>query len=325
MANLVTTYLGMQLRNPIIVSSSGLTNSVEKIKNLEKNGAGAVVLKSLFEEQINYESGHLTISADNPEAADYLSVYTKENAVNEYLALISEAKKAVSIPVIASINCTSASEWTNFAGKIQEAGADALELNIYVLPINKNAQTVDYENIYFDIAGKIKKAIDKPVSIKLSSNFSNLLGIINRLSAANVNGVVLFNRFYEPDIDIDNFKIISSEVFSSPSDIRQSLRWIGIVYDKVPKIDLAASTGIHDGKAVIKQILAGAKVTQVCSTIYKNGPQQILNMLNELTAWMDKNGFKTLDQFRGIMSYKNNPNPKSYERSQFMKYFSKVE
>src|SRR3972149_4163400 len=309
MANLETVYLGMELRNPVIISSSGLTNSVEKIKKLEKAGAGAVVLKSLFEEQINYETGRLMLDTDYPEASDYLSVYTRENSIEEYLKLISDAKREVSIPVIASINCISSDEWVDFARKIEEAGADALEINVYVLPTNKNAQTAEYENVYFDLAGKIRKAIDKPVAMKLGNHFTNILAIINRLNAAQINGVVLFNRFYEPDIDIEKMRIVSSEVFSSPSDIRQSLRWIGIVYDKIPKIDLAASTGIHDGNGVIKQLLAGAKVTQICSTIYKNGVGQIGRILQDLNSWMDKHSYENIDEFRGKLSYKSLADP----------------
>ena len=325
MANLETVYLGMELRNPVIISSSGLTNSVEKIKKLEKAGAGAVVLKSLFEEQINYETGRLMLDTDYPEASDYLSVYTRENSIEEYLKLISDAKREVSIPVIASINCISSDEWVDFARKIEEAGADALEINVYVLPTNKNAQTAEYENVYFDLAGKIRKAIDKPVAMKLGNHFTNILAIINRLNAAQINGVVLFNRFYEPDIDIEKMRIVSSEVFSSPSDIRQSLRWIGIVYDKIPKIDLAASTGIHDGNGVIKQLLAGAKVTQICSTIYKNGVGQIGRILQDLNSWMDKHSYENIDEFRGKLSYKSLADPTHYERSQFMKYFSSIQ
>ncbi len=325
MANLETVYLTLQLKNPVIISSSGLTNSVEKIKKLEENGAGAVVLKSLFEEQINYEAGKLMLSSDYPEAADYITMYSKENAINDYLQLISDAKKTISIPVIASINCISSDEWVNFAKKIEEAGADAIELNVFILPTNKNGLAGEYENVYFDLAGRIKRLVDIPVAMKLGNNFTNLPALINRLQATSINGVVLFNRFYEPDIDIDNMKIVSSEVFSSPADIRKSLRWIGIIYDKVPKIDLAASTGIHDGKAVIKQLLAGAKATQICSTIYKNGPVQIKNILDELKSWMDDKGFEDIDQFRGKLSYKSINDPVLYERSQFMKYFSSVQ
>ncbi|MFC2137366.1 dihydroorotate dehydrogenase-like protein [Bacteroidota bacterium] len=325
MANLETVYLTLQLKNPVIVSSSGLTNSVEKIKKLEENGAGAVVLKSLFEEQINYEAGKLMINSDYPEASDYITMYTKDNAVNEYLQLISDAKRAVTIPVIASINCISTDDWIDFASKIEEAGADAIELNVFVLPTNKNAVSGEYENVYFDLAGKIKRVIDIPVAMKLGSNFTNLPALINRLQATGINGVVLFNRFYEPDIDINNMKIVSSEVFSTPSDIRKSLRWIGIIYDKVPKIDLAASTGIHDGNAVIKQLLAGAKVTQICSSIYKKGPEHIKKILRDLEDWMDIKSFENIDQFRGKLSYKSIKDPILYERAQFMKFFSSIQ
>jgi len=325
MINLETVYLSLQLKNPVVISSSGLTNSVEKIKKLEDNGAGAVVLKSLFEEQINYEAGKLMVSSNYPEASDYITMYTKENAVNEYLKLIKDAKRAVSIPVIASINCISTDEWIDFASKIEQAGADALELNVFILPTNKNAVSGEYENVYFDLAGKIKKIVDIPVAMKLGNTFTNLPALVNRLHATGINGVVLFNRFYEPDIDIKNMKIVSSEIFSTPADIRKSLRWIGIIYDKIPKIDLAASTGIHNGEAIIKQLLAGAKVTQICSSIYKNGPEHIKLLLKEIEDWMNNNNYNNIGQFRGKLSYKSIKDPVLYERAQFMKYFSSIQ
>jgi dihydroorotate dehydrogenase (fumarate) len=328
MANLETTYLGLKLRNPIVVSSSGLTGSVEKIKKLEQAGAGAVVLKSLFEEQINYEINNEIESGlgfDYPEAIDYVREYIRENSVASYLQIIKDAKSAVDIPVIASINCFSSDEWVNFAKEIQDAGADAIELNVFRVNINKNCDAEDYEDIYYEIARDVSKVVSIPVAIKLGPYFSNLVHVVDRLSVSGAKGVVLFNRFYEPDLDIHNLKLTSAEVFSSPADLRQSLRWVAIISSKINNVDVAASTGIHDGAAIVKQLLVGARVAQICSTVYKNGPSVITGMVGFLENYMKELNFETIDELRGRMGYKNVKNPVIYERAQFMKYFSNPE
>jgi dihydroorotate dehydrogenase (fumarate) len=322
MVALTTNYLGLNLKSPIIVSSSGLTNSVEKIKRFEELGAGAVVLKSLFEEQINYEAGMLVENGLYPEAHDYITGYSKTNSLEEYLKLIEETKKAVRIPVIASINCMSSNEWVSFARDIEKSGADALELNIFFVASNKERSSDQYENLYNDLIVKVKQVTHIPLSVKIGHHFTNLAGMVNNLYIRGAKGVVLFNRFYEPDIDIENMKLTTSGVFSSPGDIRHSLRWVGIISDKVENIDIAASTGIHDGKAVIKQILAGAKAVQVCSVLYKKGDGHLKVMTLELENWMAKKGYHTLEEFRGLLNYRKIPDPSVYERSQFMKYFS---
>ncbi len=322
MANLSTTYLGLNLKNPVIVSSSGLTNSVDKIIKLEKMGAGAVVLKSLFEEQINYEAGAMVDEISHTEARDYVMNYMKSNSIDEYLRLIEGAKKEVSIPIIASINCMSASEWVSFARNIESAGADALELNVFIFPSDENYASDKYESIYYELIEKIKTETKLPIAIKVGLHFTNLLNLVKNIYYRGANGIVLLNRFYTPDIDIENMKFTSSEVLSLPVDIRQSLRWVGIVSSKIEKIDISASTGVHDEKAVIKQILAGAHTVQVCSVLYKNGIETLQTIVNKLNDWMDKKKYKTLDEIRGKMSYKHIPDPSVYERAQFMKYFS---
>lgn len=325
MINTETTYLGIKLKNPVIVSSSGLSSSIEKIKQIEENGAGAVVLKSLFEEQINYDAGTLAKGTDYPEASDYVHYYIKNNSVENYLKLIRQAKEEVSIPVFASINCTTSDKWMEFATKIEQAGADGLEVNVFILPMDKNAKAEKYENLYFELAENLKKHISIPFAFKLGSHFTNLVGFIERLNAVDVPGVVLFNRFYEPDIDTENLNFTSAEVFSSPSDISRSLRWVGIISSKVEKIDIAASTGVHDGQGVVKQLLAGAEAVQVCSTLYKNGFEQLKNIRTELMDWMQRHSFDTIEEFRGKLSYKKLENPLIYERSQFMRYFSSIQ
>lgn len=322
MVNLKTNYAGLTLRNPIIISSSGLTDTVEKIKKLEESGAGAVVLKSLFEEQIKYETGKFIQTTDYPEAEDYLNYYVRSNNVDQYLTLIENAKKNVSIPVIASINCISSSEWIAFSKKIEAAGADALELNVYFLPVDKNVTSRSFENIYLQLATSVRELIRIPIIVKLGQQFTNLVNLVDQLYYRGISAVVLFNRFYSPDININEQKIISSDVFSNPSDIRHSLRWVAILSHFVNQIDIAASTGNHDGKAVIKQLLAGAKAVQVCSVIYKKGPGHIEEMLSDVKTWMTNNGMNTTEQFIGKMNYGNIKDPAVYERAQFMKYFS---
>lgn len=326
MANLETSYLGLQLKNPLVAASSGLTGSTEKIVELETAGIGAVVLKSIFEEQINHEVTSMLQkdqqNAAYPEAEDYIKNYLRDNTIAKHLELLEETKQAVNIPVIASINCVSSQEWTTFAKDFEQAGADALELNIFYLPTDRNEKPGVVEQLYLDVLKKVKSEVSIPVSVKFGLNHSNIIGMADKLKAHGASGVVMFNRFYEPDINLETLELTSSEVFSTPADIRRSLRWIGLVSSAVPKLEIAASTGIHDGKAVIKQILAGATVAQLCSTLYINGAKAIPAILTEMADFMKKWNFKKIDDFRGRLSYKNIPDPMLYERSQFMKYFS---
>ena len=326
MANLETTYLGLKLKNPLIAASSGLTSSVEKIIKLEKAGIGAVVLKSIFEEQINNEvTSMLAKDQQNmgyPEAEDYIKSYLRENTISEHVKLLSEAKKAVDIPLIASINCVSSDEWTSFAKDFEEAGADAIELNIFYVTTDRNEKPGEVEQLYINVLNKVKAEVSIPVSVKFGIYHSNIIGMADKLNANGASGVVMFNRFYEPDIDLEKLELTSSEVFSSPSDIRRSLRWVGMVSSKVTKLDIAASTGIHDGDAVIKQLLAGAQVAQLCSTLYINGVGIIDDIISDISQFMNKWNFENIEDFRGRLSYRNIPDPMVYERSQFMKYFS---
>jgi dihydroorotate dehydrogenase (fumarate) len=326
MANLETTYLGLKLRNPLVAASSGLTSSVEKIQEMETAGIGAVVLKSIFEEQINNEVTSLLLKDSQntgyPEAGDYIKGYLRDNTITKHLELLKEAKKAVDVPVIASINCVSAEEWTTFAKDFQEAGADALELNIFYVPTDRAERPGMAEQLYLDVLKKVKMQVSIPVAVKFGIHHSNIVGMADKLMAHGADSIVMFNRFYEPDIDLEKLELTASEVFSSPQDIRRTLRWVGLVSSILPKLEIAASTGIHDGKAVLKQLLAGAQVTQLCSALYINGTGVVPKMLDEITGFMKKWNFKKIDDFRGRLSYKNIPDPMVYERSQFMKYFS---
>ena len=326
MTNLTTTYLGLKLKNPIIAASSGLTNSIEDIKEFEQKGAAAIVLKSIFEEEIRreFEKDMNSMQMDSflyPETMDYYDNFTEDDSLTNYLKLIRDAKQAVSIPIIASINCVSAEKWPYYAETLQDAGADALELNIFVMPTDFSKTSKENEKVYFDVIKEIKKYVKIPVSLKISYYSSNLGSFIQRLSNTDVDGLVLFNRFYSPDIDINNMDILSTNVTSTPSELPISLRWIGIMHNRVG-CDLAASTGIHDGSALIKQLLAGANAVQIASAFYKNGKGIIEKMISDLTQWMEDKGFEKLDDFRGKLSQDKSQNPAAYERMQFMKYFS---
>ncbi len=322
MANLETNYLGLKLKNPLVIASSGLTNSVKKIKELEEAGAAAVVVKSIFEEQILNELSSLLKSESYPEAEDYMKTYLRDNTVSSHLNLVKEAKEAVNIPVIASINCVSGAEWTTFAKEFEEVGADALELNIFYVPTEKDKKSGEIEQVYLDILSKVKKEVNIPVAVKIGMYFTNLVGMTEKLKANGAAGVVMFNRFYEPDINLKTLEITSSEIFSHPADLRRSLRWTGLIASKVKNLDIASSTGIHDGSAVLKQLLAGAKAAQLCSVIYQNGSQVIAKILQEIESFMEEWRFENLDDFIGRLSYDKIPDPMLYERSQFMKYFS---
>ncbi len=321
-----TTYLGFKLANPIIIGSSGYTYSVKDIRNLVENGASAIVLKSLFEEEILWEIESNIAQMHRPmtiypEIYDFFNLETLEDSVSKYLSLIEESKKAVDVPIIASINCISASEWVPFSRKIALAGADALELNIFIMPSDLDRTSQENEKTYFEVIDAVLKEVTIPVSVKISYFFSNLAAMIKKVSETGIKGIVLFNRFFNPDFDLDTLSVIPSNVLSSPTDLGITLRWVSIMSGRV-SCDIAASTGIHDGKAVIKQLLAGAKAVEIASAIYRKGPKVIGEMIQEIQDWMTEKCYESIDEFRGKLSQAKSLNPAIYERSQFMRYFS---
>lgn len=325
MPNLTTNYLGLDLKNPIIVASSGLTDSIEKIKDLEINGAGAIVLKSLFEEEIIMEMEEQMHSMTSrpyiyPETFDYMDQEPQEDSVRKYLRLIKEAKATVKIPIIASINCVSAQKWTYFSQEIEKAGADALEINLFVLPTDMNRSGEENEQIYFDVLKNVKKQVAIPVALKISPYHSNLTNTIKKLDDLDVDGIVMFNRFYSPDFDIHNLSITSGQILSHSDDYKTSLRWIGIMSDRV-NCSLAGTTGLHTSESIIKQILAGANAVQVASVLYKNGPEYIDILNKEIYSWMQKHGFENIADFKGKMRQNSSNDPAAFERVQFMKHF----
>ena len=325
--DLSTKYNGLTIKNPIIVGSSGLTNTVEKNKKLADNNAGAIVIKSLFEEQIMSEAYSETKNNAEvyAEAFDYITNYAKEKSLEDYLKVIENTKKAIDIPVIASVNCTSASSWTSFSKRIEDSGADALELNISNLPTDLDRNSADYEKVYFDIVEQISEEISIPLSLKLNFYSAGLSNLIRTLDwTQKIKSFIMFNRFYSPDFDIEKMKISSSNVFSNEGDYTRTLRWTALMYANV-EAELISSTGIHSGKSAIKQILAGANAVQVVSAIYKNGPEHINTMLKEIEAWMQKKNFNSIEDFKGKLSYDKVENPTAFERIQFMKYYGGIE
>jgi dihydroorotate dehydrogenase (fumarate) len=326
--NTTTKYMGFELKNPVIAGSSGLTSSVDSIIELEKSGVAAVVLKSLFEEQIifNYQQKLSELKLENtyPEAEEYINRHTTTQDVENYLELIKGAKKAVSIPVFASLNCISSSEWTLFAKEIELAGADAIELNIFILPTDTNIMCGQVEEIYLDVISNIIKKVSIPVSIKVTSYFSGMARTMLRFSFSGIKGIVFFNRFFSTDIDIEHLKTLPANLYSSSEEIYHPLRWIALLSDRI-YCDLAASTGIHDGQGLVKVLLAGAKAAQVCSVLYQEGYPAVGRMLRFLEDYMNRKGFNSVEEMIGKMSIRNVENPASYERVQFIKHFSGID
>lgn len=325
MANLTTRFFGLELKTPIIIGSSGLSNSVEKIKLLAQNGAGAIVLKSIFEEEIYNEYQHeidkQLLLKNNIEYLDYFDYEIKNDRVKNYLELIKGAKEAgVDIPLVASINCSTSSDWVFFANKLAKAGADALELNLFVLPSDTDRTANDVREYYFNTIKKVIETVDIPVSVKLSSYFSDLSAMIKDLSEIGLAGITLFNRFYNIDIDIEKRQLQPAKVLSHPFEYQKSLRWIGITSGRA-NCELAASTGVHDHLTAIKMIMAGASAVQVVSGVYKYGYQFIQEMTDGLNNWMDSHNVKTIDEIKGVANMQKVKNPAEYERVQFMKYF----
>lgn len=322
MATLETKYAGLTLRNPLIIGSSGLTNSAINNKKLEDAGAGAIVLKSLFEEQIDRQSDEWMESSDYPEAVDYIRNYVKANQLETYISLIKETKSQCTIPVIASINCYKVGAWVEFAKKIEEAGADAIELNVFIMCTDPHVSPDDIFNLYYSIMKKVKKYISIPVTIKIGKGFSNIPRMVNGLYLHGAYGIVMFNSLYKPDIDIHQLKINGGKVFSSPTDICDTLRWTAIVSSMIPGISIASSCGIYVWEDAVKCLLAGADAVQICSTVYKNGTQIIPEMLEGVVKWMNEKRYRMISDFKGKLNFNSAENPAIYERSQFMKYFS---
>jgi len=324
MPDLNVKYLGLNLKSPIIAGSCSLTHTIDHLKAIEKAGAGAIVLKSVFEEEIYLEYAHefdkLGPMDNNLEFLDYYDLEIKKENLKHYLQLIADAKAQLSIPVIASINCVTSQEWGFFARKIEAAGADAIELNMFLTPANLSQSSLDNESIYFDIITRVTQKLSIPVSVKISPYFSNLGGMIRDISFSGVKGIVLFNRFYSPDIDITKEIIHGSNVLSHEYDYLLPLRWVAVMANRV-NCDLASSTGVHGWETAVKMILAGSQAVQVVSALYDRGFGFITEINQQMSDWMTEHNYTKIDNFRGKLSQDNSINPSEFERVQFMKNF----
>ena len=324
MIDLSTDYLGLKLRTPLVPSASPLSQEIGTIRRLEDAGASAVVLYSLFEEQLRQEmvelDHHLSAATESfAESISFLPHASEFRLGPEgYLEHIRKAKEAVDIPVIASLNGATVSGWAKFAKQIEEAGADALECNIYYVPTDADLKAADVEQVYIDIVWAVKSAVSIPVAVKLSPFFSNLANIAKRLDEAGADGLVLFNRFYQPDIDLDELEVRPNVLLSTPQALRLPLTWIGILYGRL-QASLAASSGVHEPQDAIKLLMVGANVTMLCSSLLRNGVNHIRHMERGILEWMEQHEYESVHQMQGSMSQKRCPDPSAFERAQYMR------
>jgi len=322
--DLKTKYLGMTLRSPIVVSASPLSEYIQNIKMMEDAGAGAVVLYSLFEEQIRLEQQelHYHTTMGTESYAESLSYFPEPEEFKlgpeEYLKHIQDAKAAVDIPIIASLNGSTIGGWTEYSKEMEKAGADAIELNVYYIPTDPTLSGANVEQTYIDILRSVKSTVDIPVSMKLSPFFSNMANMAERLDDAGANGLVLFNRFYQPDIDLEEFEVTPNVQLSTSQAMRLPMRWIAILKDKIAA-DLAATSGIHTGIDVVKMLLVGANVTMLCSALLKHGIFHIQNVEKHLMEWLEQNEYNSVGEMVGVMSQQKTSNPSAFERAQYMK------
>ena len=328
--DLSTKYLGLNLKNPIVPSASPLSNNVDSVKEMEDKGASAVVMYSLFEEQITHESKAVDIflmqGTDSfSEAMSYFpepeEFHNKD--AEEYLNQVSALKSAVDIPIIGSLNGVSAGGWMDYAKKIEQAGADALELNIYYIPTDPAKTSADIEQMYVEDLKTVKSKINIPVAVKLSPYFSAFANMAKQLDDAGADGLVLFNRFYQPDIDLEELEVKTDLELSTPYELRLPLRWLAILHPIV-KASLAATSGIHSAKEVLKAVMTGADVTMLASTLIQNGIGQIQTILQDLEHWMEKHEYESIKQMKGSMCYNSVAEPAAYERANYMKVLQSI-
>ena len=321
MHTLKTSFAGIELKNPIIIGSCGRTNDAANIKAFEDAGAAAVVLKSLFEENITRQTTSMTDISAHSEEADYLRSYLRSEMLHEYIELIRSAKLLCSIPVIASINCFTEGEWTEFAAAIEQAGADALELNVMSIRTSVNYTDGDFERLHIDIIKSVRQRIGIPVIVKLGSGLTNPVSLISKLHAYGAAGTVLFNRLYRPDIDIEKMEYTSGGVFGTSEELSASLRWTGLASAAVRQMSFALSGGVLSGDDVVKAILAGASAVEVCSAVYRSGTEWIASASARISEWQARHGFGSPSEYCGRMNARDTENAERLERTQFLKYF----
>jgi len=324
MADLKTRYLGLEMKNPLVASASTLSKKLTDIKKMEDAGIASVVLYSLFEEEITHESLALDyfLSRGTESFAEALTYFPDLNDYNigpeKYLGLISKAKESVQIPIIASLNGISSGGWIEYAKLIEQAGADALELNLYYVSTDLDVTGAKLEKAYVELVGNIRKEIKIPIAVKLSPFFTSFSSIAARLVGAGANGLVLFNRFYQPDINIENMQVEPTLELSTSSDLLLPLRWTAILY-KIVSADLALTSGVHSGEAIVKALMAGASVVMSASELVKNGIDRAKSLLLELSNWMDIHEYESVDILRGVLSQRSVAHPAAFERANYMK------
>ena len=322
--DLSTSYLGLKLKNPLVPSASPLSRSIDGIKRMEDAGASAIVMYSLFEEQIHHEAAELDhyLSYGTQSFAEALSYFPEHGEYNlgpdEYIEHIRKAKEAVDIPIIGSLNGISTGGWIQYAKKIQDAGANALELNVYYIPTDLKLSGAAVEQRYLDVLKAVKSTVTIPVAMKLSPFFSSMAHMAGQLDAAGADGLVMFNRFYQPDLDIEALEVVPNVNLSSSQAIRLPLRWVAVLFGRV-KASLAATSGVHSAQDVVKLIMAGADVTMLCSSLLLHGPGRIAEILQELDRWLLEHEYTSVKQMRGSMSQKSVADPSAFERANYMK------
>ena len=326
MMDISVDYMGLRLKSPFVAASSGYTANMEKMIALAHSGVGAIVLKSLFEEQISSEAEFIRAqSAEYPENADFIHRYVTAHSVEKYLELIKEAKRRCGVPIIASVNCFSPGKWSEFSSQMERAGADALELNLYSLPVSQFRSSQEIEDTYRQIVKEVSRTVKIPVSVKIGNEFTNLTQFVSSLKGYGASAVTLFNRFYSPDISLKSMSLVPSAPFSGKHDYIKELRWIAIISSVVRGLDLSASTGVHDPSAALKLLLSGAKTVQLCSVLYQQGPFVVATFIEELKWFMECKGFKRVSDFTGMLNYSRIAHPEMFERVQFMKMAQKGE
>jgi len=323
--DLSTTYLGMKLRSPLVPSAAQpLTENVDNIKRMEDAGAAAIVMHSLFEEQLSLERRELfeSMTQGTESFAEALTYFPEPSTFQVgpelYLKNIAQAKAAVKIPIIASLNGSTPGGWVRYAKDIEQAGADALELNIYWIPTDPSLSSIRIEDTYVDILRSVKEQVSIPVAVKLSPFFTNFANMARRLETVGADGLTLFNRFYQPDIDLESLEVTPNILLSTPMAMRVPLRWIAILRDQV-RLSLAATSGIHRATDAIKMLMAGADVTMLCSAILRHGAKHIMVVENEMRTWLEEHEYESVQQLQGSMSQKNCPDPAQFERAQYMR------
>jgi dihydroorotate dehydrogenase (fumarate) len=322
--DLTTTYLGLKLKNPIVPSAGPLSHTVDSMKRLEDSGAAAIVMYSLFEEQIVHDAAELNhyLTQGTESFAEAITYFPEADDYNlgpeEYVEHIHMAKESLGIPVIGSLNGVSTGGWVKFAKKIEDAGADAIELNVYYIPTDPALAGTEVEERYLEVLRAVKSTIKIPVAMKLSPFFSSMANMAHKLDEAGANGLVLFNRFYQPDIDLETLEVTPNVILSTPQALRLPLRWVAILHGRV-KASIAATSGIHTSEDVLKMLMAGADVTMMCSALLKHGPGRIKDVLAELRQWMQEHEYESVSQMKGSMSQKSVADPEAFERANYMK------